>query len=303
MSNKTLAKQPYVWGTIKPGTVAVATLYGYGVGKIGTEEMTFPDGETVRRRFEPQSVDTYDSVNGEYFNDYDNLKLKFQVPGKFAGYGGGFALRPEDINIIKIKPMPKEFRSNATPGSVWRFKEDWTFAGYSFANENTIPAGTEIKIVGKKMTMQTFASYEGEKGIEIADNPIIAQFFRKHRGKLYLPAKEVWAYLELVTAGEQKTYWLVENKAGEKLLTKRYANIGNVKSAIRCRGGLVKSKFDETGKEEDYVPEWLEDGTEWMEQINMDDGMYAVEHDHATDKEIKREDMLEYFTFAKLTQF
>ena len=296
MSNKSLLKQNHVWGTINPGTVAVAEEFYQGRDKR-KPDMAFPDGETIRRRFIPYAP--WNCTLGE--PDHGDVRLIF-----YDATGHSFAIQPDEIDIIKMKPVAKEFRSNATPGSVWQFKEDWTFAGYHDTQiEHTIAAGTEVKITGKKMVNVRYGGME-ELALTIEQNPDIACFFppRSYDKNFHLPAKEVWPYLELVTAGKQKTYWIVEDKVGKKLLTKRYANIGNVKSAIRVRGGLVKSKYNVTGREEDYIPEWIDgsDGyTDW--EVNMDNGMYAVEYDHATDKEIKREDMLEYFTFAKLTQF
>lgn len=104
----------------------------------------------------------------------------------------------------------------------------------------------------------------------------------------FIPAKEASAYLKLVTAGKTKTYWKIEDSEGKAFVDKRFANLGNLKSSLRVRFGLVQEK-DTAGE---YIPYWVQyDG---YNRPDTSKGIFAVEYDHATDKELRREDMQEF---------
>jgi len=218
-----------------------------------------------------------------------------------------FWVKIEDLELEKLPTVSKEFRSAATAGSKWRFKEDWLVQGYN-GFDYTIPAGTEFEISNNKMFVNLFKGAE-LKCIELKENPITSKAFgrchayQRRNAKAFLPVQEIQPYIEQISEGAQRTYWLLEDDDGKKLNTKRFNNVGNVKASIRVRGNLIRPT--NTGDEDaDYVPEWI-DGTYGRDEDMYDhsNGMNAVKYDHATDKELERQDMLEYFTFAKLSTF
>lgn len=317
-----ISKTPYHWGKLKDNA-KVSIRPESGRWDTTTPNAIIENGDTVRRMFkvytsyDEDAAGTYDAhgnycppkINPEltklYFQTYHNGK-------KVVAY-----VHPNEIDFITFKPVPKEFRSAATKGSRWRFVEDWTFAGFDGQMvEHTIPAGTEFTIKNNKTPLVYFgwsgydSPHEGltweEKGIEIEDDPIFSQFviergFRRAEACMFLPMKEVAGLVEPVSAGQRKVYWLVEDNDGKKLLTKRYNNIGNVKAALRVRGGLIKYDYD--SDRDGQPPEWISEvDNEWgTERLPLDNGIWAAQYDHATDTLITREDMLEYMTVAKLT--
>ena len=218
-----------------------------------------------------------------------------------------FWVKIEDLELEKLPTVSKEFRAAATAGSKWRFKEDWLVQGYN-TFDCTIPAGTEFEIVNNKMFINMFRGPE-LKCIELKENPTISKAvgpvrcYQRRNAKAFLPVQEIQPFIEQISEGKVRTYWLIEDNDGVKLNTKRFNNIGNVKASVRVRGNLIRP--GNTGDEDaDFVPEWI-DGTYGRDDDMYDhsNGMNAVQYDYATDKELAREDMLEYFTFAKLSTF
>jgi hypothetical protein len=192
--------------------------------------------------------------------------------------------------VLKFPPMTREFTSLAVKGSVWEFERDWIFQGYDASPKiYTIKAGTKITIANNKMPLRGTYSHQ-EKYIEIVPDPIFEIF-----GNNFIPAKEVSAYLKLVTAGKVKTYWRLEKADGTQWIKKNFGNLGNVKASIRVRFNLVKPVDDE------YFPDHLDNSYGWMERPNMAEGVFAVQYNHASKKEIFREDMQSYIMTAVLS--
>lgn len=293
---KQITKSPYWWGKLKSGAQITVGRRDQAV------DITVEQGDSVRRMFE-----TYVRWNkNEYQKPDENLTtMHFLWPldGKFQNA----RCKPDQIDFIVLPPVPKSFRSAATKGSRWRFHSDWTFSGYDGTLiEHTIPAGTEFVISKNKHEMARWGSWYtntrsgicfDEKGLNVNLIPELQDVFPKnHHGESVLPMKEVAGYVELVEAGDVKTYWLMQNNDGNRIVDKRFKGLSNLKASLRVHGGLVNYQDGSNG---DYVPEWLESDNQWSHQ-RFCNGVWAVQYDHATDAELKREDMLEYMFITKL---
>lgn len=311
-----ISKTPQVWGKLKDN-VQVSVRPENGLWDIESNFVTIEKGDPVRRMF--RTYTRWDPEATGYYDENRNYHAPKVKPENtllyFMTYIDGKKVecytRPENVDVIMLKAAPKEFRTKATKGSTWRFTKDWTFAGYDGTLvEHTIPAGTEFTIKNNKTPMVYFGYtpygspevglHWNEKGLEIEHNEFLAQFFKlsPYQNVQYLPMKEVSAYVELVSEGQRKVYWVIENSNGERIVDKRFKNLGNVKSSLRVRGGLVR--IDETGSYDDQPDYWFEGDNEWGDN-QFSNGVWAVQYDHGTDKEISREDMLEYMTIAKLS--
>ncbi len=300
VSAKQASKVSQLWGRILPGA-RVYTAHQTGVGQRGREggrfftdadRYTVSPGETSRRMFRTYTRFPY------WTDDPEDVWLSF-YDGKNVSH-----VYPTDVDMIVMAPLSKAFRSQATKGSRWRFVQDWTFSGYDgTSHEHTIPAGTEFEVINNKIPDVHFGSgcisnYFVDKALMVAPNPDLEQAFpidRWHKCH-HIPAREVSAYVELAASGAQRIYWTIEDNTGKRLVDKRFKNIGNVKSSLRVRGGLVDA--DPIND----VSRWFDQGNEWgTEHFPTENGVWAVQRDHATDAEMSREDMLEYMTIAKLS--
>jgi hypothetical protein len=278
------------WVMFKPGTVLFQRKYGKDdVRHTLTEEdckvrywvihaPTWNHGSPANN---PPTPDWHVNHDGEIWNIVDSANAF--------------------VSEVKVAPLKKEFTSFAVKDSVWEFERDWTFNGYVnlFAKGNqvvyTVPAGTRVRVVDNKMRMAWYRPDERCIVAEMAPGLEMFELLDYDKGKTfaYIPAREASAYLKLVTPGKAKTYWMIENEVGEPLVKKRYANLGNVKAAVRVRGGMV-NEID--------VSHWI--GTANIlgsEYFPTDKGVVAVQYDHATKVEVHREDLLEYMTMAKLS--
>ena len=272
------------WAMIKPGTV----IHGTGWRNEGNTH-TFTDADTKLRY----------CVSRE--NDYRVGEVWAVV---YQGNTWRFADDKTAFTEVKIPAMKKEFVTLAVKGSEWEFERDWTFNGWvdHGTEEHTIPAGTRVKIIDQKMRLAWYSPQEKCIVAELAPGLEYfaeRQYFTKNimeNAVVYLPAKEASAYLKLVTAGKAKTYWKIEDTAGNAFVDKRFANLGNVKASLRVRYGLVKEAEDAT--DDDYIPEWVQ--YDEYEKPSREKGIWAVHYDHATNKEIAREDMVSYVFLAAL---
>lgn len=205
---------------------------------------------------------------------------------------------------IKIPSLKKQFTTLAVKGSEWEFERDWVFNGWvdDGTAEHTIPAGTRVKIVDQKMRLAWYHPKEKcivaelNSGLEVfADRRYFAGLI-KENAVVHIPAREASQYLKLVTAGKAKTYWKMEDSEGNVFINKRFANLGNLKSSLRVRFALVKDTNDDD--DDDYLPEWVT--YDDYDRPDTSNGIFAVQYDHATDKEIHREDMKEFLLEAVL---
>ena len=104
-------------------------------------------------------------------------------------------------------------------------------------------------------------------------------------------------YLKLVKAGKVKTYWTIEHSDGSKITTKKFENIGRVKSSCRVRFKLVK----ESGNDDTDPPQWLVESSQFAVTPDASKGLWAVHYDAATKTEIEREDLSSYLMMAVLS--
>ena len=269
------------WAMIKPGTV----VHGTGWRNEGKTH-TFTDADTKLRYNVYEEYHKGGYVWAVTYNEhtwrFENSKTAFTE--------------------VKIPAMKKEFVTLAVKGSEWEFERDWTFNGWvdDGTKEHTVPAGTRVKIIDQKMRLAWYKPQEKcivaemAKGLEIfAERTYTGG--RMIRGA-FIPAKEASQYLKLISAGKAKTYWKIEDNEGNAFVDKRFANLGNVKASLRVRYGLVKEAEDAT--DDDYIPEWVQ--YDEYEKPNRERGIWAVHYDHATDKELDREDMVPYVFLAAL---
>ncbi len=205
---------------------------------------------------------------------------------------------------IKIPSLKKEFVTLAVKGSEWEFERDWTFNGWVDKGEveHTIPAGTRVKIIDQKMRLAWYHPQEKCIVAELAPGLEVfaeRQYFTGNimeNAVVHIPAREASQYLKLVNAGKPKTYWKMEDNNGNAFVDKRFATLGNLKSSLRVRFGLVKEAEDAT--EDEYIPEWVQ--FDEYDRPDREKGIWAVHYDHATDKELDREDMIPYVFLATL---
>jgi hypothetical protein len=269
------------WAMIKPGTV----VHGMGWKNEGKTH-TFTEADTKLRYSVYEEYHKGGYVWAVTYNEhtwrFENSKTAF--------------------TDVKIPAMKKEFVTLAVKDSEWEFERDWTFNGWvdDGTKEHTVPAGTRVKIIDQKMRLAWYKPQEKcivaemSKGLEIfAERTYTGG--RMIRGA-FIPAKEASQYLKLISAGKAKTYWKIEDNEGNAFVDKRFANLGNVKASLRVRYGLVKEAEDAT--DDEYIPEWVQYGE--YEKPNRERGIWAVHYDHATNKELDREDMISYVFLAAL---
>lgn len=291
-----IAKSVRVWGYIRPGAKLFIEPRRGAIrtpGRFFTveDDHTVSPGEVFRRNFRvyPRFPSWTDDREDVWLSYYDGDTLYY--------------VYPTDVEVIDMPSVPKSFRSQATKGSVWRFVRDWEFNGYDTTHAyHTIPAGTEFTVASNKTSMVYFGNSltlgVDEKGLPIEKNDAIDPFFRYDVWNKchFIPLREIVPYIELVSDGAVRVYWTIENNDGRRLVSKRYNNLGNVKASLRVRGGLVNTDPDHD------VDRWFDQDNEWgTEAFPIDNGVWAVQYDHATDTELSREDMLEYMTIAKLS--
>jgi len=269
------------WAMIKPGTV----VHGTGWRNEGKTHK-FTDADTKLR-----------------YNVYEEYhKGGYVWAVTYNGYTWRFVDAKTAFTEVKIPAMKKEFVTLAVKGSEWEFERDWTFNGWvdDGTKEHTVPAGTRVKIIDQKMRLAWYKPQEKCIVAEMAPGLEILSTRTYQGGKMirgaFIPAKEASAYLKLVSAGKAKTYWKIEDNDGNAFVDKRFANLGNVKASLRVRYGLVKEAEDAT--DDDYIPEWVQ--YDEYEKPNRERGIWAVHYDHATDKELDREDMVPYVFLAAL---
>ncbi len=272
------------WVMIKPGTV-IKQLYWRNERKTHT----LTEDETRLRQYVEEtyiSGGTYDwgvTYQGNTWV-FENSKTAFTE--------------------VKIPPLKKEFVTLAVKGSEWEFERDWTFSGWVDHGqvEHTIPAGTRVKIIDQKMRLAWYSPQEKCIVAELAPGLEVfaeRQYFTRNimeNAVVHLPAREASQYMKLVTAGKTKTYWKMEDSEGKAFVDKRFATLGNLKSSLRVRFALVKEAEDAT--EDEYIPEWVQ--YDDYDRPDTSKGVYAVHYDHATNKELAREDMSTFIAMSIL---
>jgi hypothetical protein len=288
-----LKKKPF-WAMIKPGTV-IEGRWQRNQGK----QVTLGEQDTQYRYYV------------EYCECHDTSYSKASDSHWYTTFqGNDYKIIDAQSALIEIKipTLSKDFASQCVRGSVWEFETEWRFTGYVDSKQikHVIPAGTMVKVVDQKMRLAWYSPQEKcivaelSPGLEVfAEREYFTGNIMKN-AVCHLPAREAHVHLKLVTAGKEKTYWMVENNAGTRLLTKRYDNLGNVKASLRMRGGLIRS--DSNLDCDDQPPEWIADhDNEWGSSLPMDNGVWAVQYRHSDNVSLAREDMLEYMTIAKLS--
>lgn len=313
---KQISKTKYWWGKLKPGAKIRVGSYGNFV------DITVDQGDTVRRMFQIHTSyggreGWYDERGGYHPPEIDETLTEVCFVWPWNGKYEDARCAPDQIDYIEFPAVPKSFRTSATKGSRWRFTKDWTFAGYDGQfEERTIPAGTEVVVANNKMSMAYWAGGLWDKpkpGIDFEEKSIQVEYFdaiqalgqmanSRNNNEYWLPVKEIASIVELVEDGQQRVYWSIEDNDGKKLVAKRYNNLGNVKAALRVRGGLIRNDYDNDSIYKERAPYWIESDNEWgTAKLPLDNGVWAVKYDHGTDAEIEREEMLEYMTMAKLS--
>ncbi len=269
------------WVMIKPGTV----INGTGWQHRGKKH-TFTDADTKLRY----------SVSEDYCDGAEQWVVNYK----------GNSWTFEDIKNafaeVKIPSLKKEFVTLAVKGSEWEFDQDWTFNGWVDRGEveHTIPAGTRVKIIDQKMRMAWYSPQEKCIVAELAPGLEVfaeRQYFTGNimeNAVVHIPAREASQYLKLVTAGKSKTYWKMEDSDGNTWVDKRFATLGNLKSSLRVRFGLVKDSDDP----DEAAPYWVQhDG---YDKPDTEKGVFAVHYDHATDTLIERQDMSKFLVISFL---
>ncbi len=276
-----MAKQK--WVMIKPGTV----LKGYG-WRFQGQTRILSDADTKLRY----------CIKEDYYDGADQWVVT---------YKGNYWLFEDAKNAfteVKIPPLKKDFVTLAVKGSEWEFERNWTFNGWVDHGdvEHTIPAGTRVKIVDNKMRLAWYSPQEKCIVAELAPGLEVfaeRQYFTGNimeNAVVHIPAREASQYLKLVNAGKPKTYWKMEDNSGNAFVDKRFATLGNLKSSLRVRFGLVKEAEDAT--DDEYIPEWVQ--FDEYDRPDREKGIWAVHYDHATNKELDREDMIPYVFLATL---
>lgn len=278
VTSKSLKNKSSIFGTLNPG----ASILGADSSNRGNI-LTFDNGLQSRQAF---VVDLRPfCLNYDQWND-ENIKLRLVVDKKI------YYVDPEDVTEIKIPSLKKDFRAKAVPNSVWRFTQDWVVSGYhKDGSEHLIPKGTTITIKGKKMPRQRYGNIQVISLILEYNETIAKVFPTMDMSFSCLPANEAAQYLELVSEGDAKTYWIIEDNDGKRLAKKRFGNLAAIKSSIRYRIGLTN--FD------DDLPEWFMDG-DIHDDFSYENGLNAVEYDYLTNKKLATKDMLEYRAEHKL---
>lgn len=219
---------------------------------------------------------------------------------------------------LKHAPLPKEMTSILTKGSKWKFDRDWVcqgYNGYVTADPTddvfVVPAGTEFTVTSNKIVSVSFRKVTGYqingdfRGIPISTNsPVLESACKGYFGEVNLPT-EAHAYVSLVEAGKTKTFWKMEYDDGTPVKTKRYDTLSAVKASIRMHAGLVKTDGLTQEEYESYGnSQWVvevADNVALYNAIDLTRQMFAVKYDHATKKELEREDLSSYLTFAKIS--
>lgn len=273
---------------IKPGTV----IHGIGWRHEG-ETHTFTAADTQLRYFVQYDWTIRKNASGD---------LEYDWVVNYQGNSWRFENSKTAFTEIKIPAMKKEFVTLAVKGSEWEFERDWTFNGWVDygMKQHTIPAGTRVKITDNKMRLAWYTPQEKCIVAELAPGLEVFAASSYTSGRTiagaFIPAKEASGYLKLVTAGKTKTYWKIEDNAGNAFVDKRYADLGNVKSSLRVRFGLVQEKPDAT--DDEYIPEWVQyDG---YDRPDTDNGVWAVQYDHATGAVLEKQDMSKFLTISFL---
>lgn len=290
-----MLKKKSFWAMIKPGTV-IEGKWQKNQGK----QVTLSEQDTRYRYYV------------EYCEHYDTSYSKASDSHWYTTYQGNdykIIDAQSALTEVKLPSLSKDFVSQCVKDSKWEFESEWRFTGYvdSKQIEHVIPAGTVVKVVDQKMRLAWYSPQEKcivaelSPGLEVFAE---RQYFTGNimeNAVCYLPAREASVHLKLEAAGKEKTYWLVEDNTGTKLLAKRYGNLSNVKASLRMRGGLIRS--DSNLGWDDQPPEWVADrDNEWgSESLPMDNGIWAVQYRHSDNVELVREDMLVYMTIAKLS--
>ena len=235
------------------------------------------------------------------FEETPNGGLKYDWRLTYQGRWWSFENSKTAFTEVKIPALKKEFVSLAVKGSEWEFERDWTFNGWidDGLTEYTIPAGTQVKIKDNKMRLAWYSPQERcivaepAPGLEIFETGSYTGG-RDIKGA-FIPAREASGYLKLITPGKTKTYWKMEDAEGKPFVDKRFATLANLKSSLRVRFNLVK---DNTNGPDEYVPDWVT--YDDYDRPDTSKGVFAVEYDHATKQEIKREDMSKFLVISFL---
>ena len=206
----------------------------------------------------------------------------------------------ENVEKLPMPTLTKDRRALLVKNSEWTLDKDMLmFYGKMVPQVHwpdhmtvqpvteTLPAGSVFKVINPKSHVSY--EFEEEKCIDVEFNG------EKH----VLPIKFLGA-MTCTKEGKAKTYWKLLDKHGEPVRTKRYANLGNVKGAVR----VIAGTFTQQDVDNEDAPWWIDGSAspgftigEGMEE-QFDDWV-AVEY-NTSDKEIQRVELAKWFVKAKM---
>ena len=211
-----------------------------------------------------------------------------------------FFVESDQIIPIIIPSLSKEKRALLVKNSEWMADNDMPFVtggidpyfkDYSKGEfHTTIPRDKTIKVLNPKSKIQSVLGDEKCIRIEI-------------------DAEERWMPVRFLgnmscsKKGKEKTYWKLIDKYGELVRTKKYDNIGGIKSSIRIITGLVTDAVDDDGNE--TGPWWIDGSaaapgfTAGDSSLELFDNWTAVEYLSVNDSEIQRVDLKKWYESLK----
>ena len=202
------------------------------------------------------------------------------------------------VTPIKVPSLTKNKRAYLVRNSEWTVDEDMPFF-VSDEKDNvyhiTIPAGTVVKVLNPKSKDEyLFGGMVGgaEKCIEV----------EIQNKKMKMPNRFIGG-MTCTKHGNAKTYWKLLDRNGEPVRTKRYDNLGAVKSSIRIITGLVTEAYDDQDNE---IGPWFIDGaaaapgfTAGETPLEYFDEWEAVEYSAVDDSVLQRVDLKDWYIKAK----
>ena len=200
-------------------------------------------------------------------------------------------------DLIKIKRVkiscPKEKSKQITKNSVWEVAGDeeiWMYVTenveYPDIFYSKVPPKTKFTVTSKKgrFVLPTWGNTNEKVVDAIMTTP-------DGNSEYVIVGVRFFGSLELVESGVEKFYWKLTDKNKVPIKTKRFANLGNVKSSVRTTQNFVRG---------DDVPEWI-DGAHRTPEETFDDWK-AVKYD-SNDNEVEVVDLGQWFFYTAMSQY